>query len=113
MVMRNNTIVEFTAGQLAENFSMNEYDKSTSFKETCKIKYGAIGIIKNTYNGIRQSSFFTYRVKIIWNNGQLSTEYVAGNDNFTKLSDKEAMKWLDFINEKENELNYDYEIGDE
>ena len=104
MTMMNNTVVEFKAGQLAESFTMDDHDKSISFKETCNIKWGAIGIIENRYSGIPQSFLIRYRVKIIWNNNKLVKKYIGANEiNLRRLSEEDKLQWMDFINDKENE----------
>jgi hypothetical protein len=102
MTMANNTVVEFVASHLAEEFNIIE--GVISFKESSNIKWGAIGIIKNTNSGIPESLFIKYRIKIIYNNGKLTNMFVGANEEcINKLSEEEKLKWLDFINEKENE----------
>ena len=102
MTMMNNTVIEFIAGQIAEDFKMDN-DRTISFKETTNIKWGAIGIIKNRHSGVPQSYLIKYRVKIIWNDGKL-TDIGANDINLKRLNEKDKLQWLDFINDKENEM---------
>lgn len=105
-MLSNGDVVEFISGHIVEKFK--HYENEVSFNETCDVKYGAIGIIKNTHNRISESVFIKYRIQIIWNNGKLSNIIIGANEeNINKLSEKDKLEWLDFINNEENKLEGD------
>ena len=105
--LRNGMIVEFISGHLAENIRFHHIDgKTISYKETSDTKWGAIGIIENTHDGVPESKLIKYRIRIVWNNEKLANYIVGANlDNIKRLDFELEKKWVEFINKKIDEYN--------
>lgn len=88
-MLRNGILVRYISGQVVEDFKRDE--NKFSFREDSDVKWNAIGEIQNTFDGIPESTFIRYRVKILWNNNEDSSINIGVNDNnIEKLSVKDT-----------------------
>ena len=105
--LRNGMMVEFISGHIVEQFRVHreEYGDEVFYKETTNTKWGAIGIIENKHDGIRETMLIRYRIRIIWNNGKPANFIIGANENnIKKLSDADTEEWNEFINENKQEV---------
>ena len=114
--LRNGMLVEFISGNLAEQFKVIDRhleEPSVSYKESHKTKWGAIGIIKNTYDGVPQTLLIKYRIKIVWNNGKLANHIVGANENnIGRLPLEHEKEWIELINKKIDEHKAEGEVNE-
>jgi len=105
MTLRNGIMVEFISGRIAEQFkvSHNDYRQpQVSYIESSDAKWGAIGIIENSYDGVPETLLIKYKIRIIWNNGRLADMVIGANEqNIKRLSHTDAVEWTKFIETKE------------